>query len=494
MEGLVKLVSNLHQAEVVMLRQRYRSRGGSEHRKREQLFNLILEGKITTSQEGKSHFYKSGSSSAFSQLKNRLKQDIYTVLMMQDGTSRHASTERQALHDCRKAIVRAELVLDRGIFEEAIPILSKAAKVAVKYEFLSEHCTIADLLRDHAILTTSDSNLNNLGKNLRQSLTSMALLEQAKSDHLTLLMPELPAKDGTDRYAALGKKKLASMRKHYIDTGVSRLGWYYHLTAVHYHVNLRNFELAKEQVNYLAVLTKKHAALNCTSNQAGVQLDRGRIALYQAEHKLAREAAQEANSLFRRDISGRLAAIEICVLAEIASGEGTLAIASVQSAISLLKNLEGPAECMKWQLYLAAANFTAQQYDQCQSILKQTKFTNREKSTWSPGWAMLQVMTLVALKKLDWLDYRLDAIKKQMARHQKKDDLGRINKRDKIITSLILSLHRNDFDTNKLNKSCQRKFSLLESNQDEYFHDPFGWEVIRFDRWLKDYSTSAISS
>jgi hypothetical protein len=105
---------------------------------------------------------------------------------------------------------------------------------------------------------------------------------------------------------------------------------------------------------------------------------------------------------------------------------------------------------------------------------------NKDKSGWLLGLRMLELLIMVEIGDFEWFDFKLENFRKLLQR-QKEENV----QRSKVIFNVLKTLSKMDFDYFDTLEKEDKNIKLLEEAENELQWDPKGFEVIRFDDWIK---------
>jgi hypothetical protein len=132
----------------------------------------------------------------------------------------------------------------------------------------------------------------------------------------------------------------------------------------------------------------------------------------------------------------------------------------------------------KWLYYSANIEFMQGDYKSVLKTLKRHSFIKTDKSGWRLGFRILELMALVELEQYDNLPYRLDTFRKMLSSITEADVT-----RPRAVWVLMNRLVKESFDFKAVDKKQKEEIGLLRAGEGNYFWDPRGYEIIRFDEW-----------
>ncbi len=134
MERLHSIINSLKAGEIRLIRAFFRSQSAKGSLgKGEKLFTLILAKPNCTEKEALQNLFARKNRNAFKQIKKRLKMDILNLLLLQEAEMKFKSKYAQEVFNCRRYIIQGELLLGRGVYDEAIDVF--LVNIAIRRQF-----------------------------------------------------------------------------------------------------------------------------------------------------------------------------------------------------------------------------------------------------------------------------------------------------------------------------------------------------------------------
>jgi hypothetical protein len=489
MEGLTQLVKSLKPGEVQLVKHIYSLKNSPEKKKRDKLFNLIIIGKATSDESAIKLLYPDKSMSAFSQLKTRLRHDILNVLILQESTTKYKTPYAQATFDCRRALIQGEILLGRGIYSEAINILSKASKLAEKYELFAEKVLIDDLLRNHLVMKEGIKPFNECSESINRNISLLEKTLNAKCKHYEITVPSLFKANQEAKCTKNGKRILEEIKADYEETGAIKIGFYYYLAAMYYYSFVKNFEQALEYGTKLSALVQENKIVASASNIGGAQMELSNILINLGRYEQSSLHAETAMSKFKSGMINELYALEKLFFAHFRNGDLELAEKTLDKAFTHKRLKYSGLLNAKWTFLKAGLEFEKQNFETSFKLLRKNSALTKDKTGWLLGYCLLEVQNRIEKKKFDWVDYRYESFKKILQRYNKLNQENG-NRRAAIILKIIRTLMRTGYCFKAVIEREKTNLELLAEGKDAYYWNPTGYEIIRFEQWV--YSKAAL--
>jgi tetratricopeptide (TPR) repeat protein len=476
MESLLTIVNNLSAGELKLVRHFYKLKNFGECRKRVQLLELVINQKISDNKQAAEMLgYTASNTSSFKHLKARLKSDLLCMLLMQECSTKFTTPYAQAMFDCRRFLMQGEILMSRGVYDEALDLLGKASKIANKFELFAEGLQIEDLRRNHIASRGNMKDFEEACSSIEENYARLGKVMTAKRYHYEITTPSLHRVNSYAEYIRNGEADTNT------STGSSRVKLYNNLSSINYLSSIRDFETAQHHAVDLLYAVENDLVVKSKSNQAGVNMELANIYLNTGNFEKAISHASRAVELFKPGMINQLYAQLALFFAYFRNNDLKNAdkILKTASAHRLIKTQEDPLMISRLQLFRAAIAFKAGNYDECAFILRENADHVRDKDAWMPGYFILEMLMLLEKKSFELAFYRTEAFRKMLERNSAFKD----EKRIMAITKVLKLIVRVDGEFNKISPD-QKDLLLLSEGSGHFYWNPAGYEVIRFDEWL----------
>lgn len=484
MKNVLSLISSLKASEQKLVRAFYKDGHKSpESNLREQLFMLALAKPDCTDEEAQRYLYNRKKESAFSHLKQRLKNDILNVLLLQDGEMKFRSKYSQAVFNCRRAVIHGEMLLSRGVYEEAADVLLRAAEVAEKNELYAELVLIGDIYRTHLVMKEHGRDFGELSRRIDASILLLQKSVRAKFHHYELTVPGLYKNINGQPLNGSGKELLRNLQNDYEETNSQRIGFYYHISAIHYLASIGEYSESLAHSYQLLDLVKKAPAFQSDSFIAGANMEIANSLIQNEKYEEAETHALVALDLFRKGMLNELLALEKLFFCYIRTGRFAKASEIISRAFANTKISYNEFLNAKWWFFKAGLEFLTKDYARALTSLKNCDTLQRDKTGWMLGWSVLEVLCRFESGHFEWLETRMEALRKIMLRYMSSCGSNCDTRMDTVLR-VLRNLRRYDYDFIKVQEIEKQKMEMLASADGPFRWDPAGYELIHFNSWF----------
>ncbi len=480
MESLAAIVNNMSSGELKLIRHFYKLKNFGECRKRVQLLEMIIKDKITDNKEAAEILGYNSTASSFKHLKSRLKSDLLCMLLMQECSTKFSTPYAQATFDCRRFLMQGEILMSRGVYDEALDLLGRASKIATRFELFSEALQIEDLRRNHIASRGNMKDFEEACSSIEESFVRLGKVMTAKRYHYEITTPSLHRVNSYAEYIRQNNE-VNEPAPGYKLTQSSKVNLYNNLSSINYLSSIHDFENAQHHAVDLLHAVENDLVVKSRSNQAGVNMELANIYLNTAQYEKAITHASKAVELFKPGMINQLYAQLVLFFSYFRNSDIKNADKILKSSCNhkQIKNMENMQMSSRLQLLRATLAFKSGSYDECAFILRENAEYVRDKDAWMPGYFILETLMLLEKKSFELAQYRIDAFRKMLERNP----LFKDEKRIITITKVLKLIVKVDGDFNKISPEQKDLLELCEG-KGEFYWNPAGYEVIRFDEWL----------
>ncbi|MDQ3110660.1 MAG: hypothetical protein M3R17_12270 [Bacteroidota bacterium] len=475
MESLLTIVNNLSPGELKLVQHFYKLKNFGECRKRVQLLEIILKQKISDNNEAAKLLGYTANASSFKHLKTRLKSDILCMLLMQECSTKFNTPYAQAMFDCRRFLMQGEILMTRGVYGEALDLLGKASKIATRFELFSEGLQIEDLRRNHIASRGNMKDFEEACSAIEENYVRLGKVITAKRYHYEITTPSLHRVNSFAEYL----RNNAQAEQKPADS--SRVMLYNNLSSINYLSSIHDFETAQHHAVDLLHAVENDLVVKSRSNQAGVNMELANIYLNTGSYEKAIMHAGKAVELFKPGMINQLYAQLALFFSFFRNNDLKNADKTLNAADNhrLIRTQQDALMISRLQLLRAAMAFKKNDYDTCAFALRENAEYIRDKDAWMPGYFILDTMMLLEKRAYELASYRIEAFRKMLERNTIYKDENRIM----AITKVFKLIIRVDGDFNKISPA-QKDLLLLSEGKGNFYWNPAGYEVIRFDEWI----------
>ncbi|HEU4717106.1 MAG TPA: hypothetical protein VFU15_04705, partial [Bacteroidia bacterium] len=262
----------------------------------------------------------------------------------------------------------------------------------------------------------------------------------------------------------------------------SRIRFFRNLAAINYHSAAHDFEKAEKFAGQLLSSVEKDRIVLSRSNRAGANMELANVYLNMGKYDRAVEYATKAAGLFKTGMINQLNAYILLFFSYFRNKQFSEAedVLRMSQNHRLVKHRINPMMHSRVHLLRAAFTFFQGDVEQSSRILNRNTEPDRDKDGWMPGFYMLDLLILMEKKAVELASYRLEAFRKMIRRYQ----VCQREMRLPVITSILKDIVKNDFDFRNVLPAHEPEIKKLSEAREQYYWNPAGYEVIRFDEWL----------
>lgn len=451
----------------------------AEDHQRYKLFRLIDVDGTLPEDKAKSELGIS-SSSAFSHLKKRLREDILSVLLIKESSKRIAQANRAAQFECIKKLAQAYVLIFRGAKKEGAEILESARELAIKFELSAEMVSINHLKREALYTFTDPKQLSEVNESLRGDLQRWGDILRSEELSFLITLPQLKEALVLEKGEGFEESMISELQMLYERSGAARVGFWYYMAEVEKCIADGDFDRAiSSGVDFLA-LVEESPAVRSKNNIAGVNQSLGFAYLNLRSYNLAIQHFKQSEKNFPAAGFNRLQCLLFLAQSELASAEYQAVLGTIQVALSHPRIKAREPLVPRWLFIKASTEFLIGNFDAAFKTVNQDGYLLRQQDEWNIQFRLLEMMLLVEMRDEEWLEFKLDATRKFLTRYKKLDTL-----RVRAAVDILGNLLRRDLDVEELSDKNLQALSNSVSEVEGYEWNPSGMELVRFDLWLK---------
>lgn len=483
MKNLLPIVNSLDGKEKRLIRKFLSIQTNGMEQKKLQLFDIILDKKVGDDKEACHILYNSEPNSAFSHVKRRLKKDLLNFILLQDAKRKDSPKRVQAEVDCRRMTLQGQLLLQRGIYDEGEKLLNAALDLAETYEMFSEVLSIRNYLRTIFGFRKGLEVFEKYSENMDYALEELGKWLKIRKYYNQIALPNEFQTNKMMGVKDVGEKILADLEKFEGKESSERFTFWYYVSKMHYYNINKNFEKAREFSKEPLKLAQKGSIMSSKTNYAGILKDIIFIHINLGDNEQAVEYSREAVKTFRKGTMNELRAMDYLLFAHLRNEDYDAATKVVEDALKHKQiNTGNKLIKARWLFFRANLEYLQGDLNAAAKSLSTNDHITSDKSGWNLGYKLLQMMIHIDENDLFLVDYQIKNFNRLLSpKKTETENIGRARVISKVIRLFIK--HRGDFkETFEVAKD---EIAVLSEGKDELFWDPMGYEVIRFDEWLK---------
>lgn len=397
----------------------------------------------------------------------------------QHGPVMPLATHADPTFEFRKVILMAETLLRKGPRKEGEEIIKRLIALSHELELFDERVQL------YALVDLYHIKLQGIEANRKYR---QEIFEITRRYHESVGAAAIFTGGAYMQLDSFSLKKhtetLNLLKNNYEATGYVRIGYYYHYSSLCFNAGMDNYKAAIFHGEQLLQLIHKNQRIfggtgleTVTRKMAGCYLCSGNI-------KVATEKAYESIKLAVNHSQGQAEGMEMLFYTLLRRREfrtmGEITVRARRNQFVKQSRFYNG----KWRMLQAALYFRSGDYKEALKLLKDCCGLPREYSEWVLYAQLLEVMCRAEMGQHEWFPYRAEALRKSIYRYESKFKNKR-NGRIGLIYRLLKELSRNGQDYNLLLESELDAMDLLSCSEGNYFWNPIGPEIIRFEEWVQ---------
>ncbi len=428
----------------------------STRSKKYQLLKVFVEKPGLKDSELSRLIYGKNDSGAFSQLKKRVKEELEELIILLNTDS--FSESIKARIRCGELLLQAQILLARGLHQEGAKLLEKSLKHAIASDF-------PDLIL--SIFETSQR----FGVNQVISRQDLPDLELVIKSHLQILVNQ----QGPKKEELVKNKKNTCLGQIINQLNSDRKTW--GLVA-----NIRQSLANQDLEETKTLIEESEEIISERPDDREVYeeffLAKQQFLLQTGNYK---EVIQNCKVFSSSLIQSKKNSVELAQYHWYA----LFHLGHLDEAMQVLKKSLmrwKPEYSGKWKYLEAFLLFRQKSFKNALRLIHECQLDLKNLPNYYLGSKMLELMILFDQQDTDWLNYKVENLRKLLSRWK-----GRISVRIDSGFQLIHGL-QNQLPF-KYKKDIEKNIHLqnLQSGQGHYSWNPLDFELVRYDRWLVEH-------
>lgn len=476
MKDLQAVIKTLSKKEVKFISDYYKN---NDKQLRLVLFKGILSGKLDTDNKATIKIYK-GKNSAYSHLKKRLKKDLLNLLLFFEEDTKNSSAVIKAEIEVDRLLIQARLLQRRRATNYAIKLLKEAFDLCIKYELVKQkviitywYGVISGFLNGLSVFEEINKNLIEDSKLLTNYL--IVVKERNKIGFFS------KSKSNIDKSTFYKNSYLIS-KEVFNKTTSKNIAYHYYSTAIRYYEHIKDYQTIYDLSVKLNSLILNNIELNNVVYLVNSYLFLFNATLNLKQYEKSTQYALRSYNLISnsklKNSQNNLIVLGYIFLSNLRENDPSNLLKYLKNGFSHPKIDSSIKSKEKWCFYESAYYFKIQEFDKSLDSLYKINSLLNDKSDWIFTFKLLEIMCYIELEEFDMVHFRIDTFRKLLS----KTEHGKI--RIKTIYKILKNLLKNGFQFSKVAKIQKENLSLLKNGEGDYYWDPIGFELMRFDDWF----------
>jgi hypothetical protein len=480
---LNNLIGSLNRKEISLVRLILKQRSNSENALRLKLFELVLKGGKLNDSETQINIYGKKNVSAFAHLKKRLQNDVLNALLFQETSKKFRSRMFTVSVEVKKMMAFAEILYRRGLTEEGDSIIDEALKLCKEFELIGESYILMDFQRITQGITKGEKGIDISNEKISSQVDFIK--SNAESVNIYYNFIARNSNKSIKDFKQIEKEShlIEKLETNYRNFAYSKNGFWFYRASLFYYTKLNDFNNALKSGNLLLELIENSPALYSPVTIAGTLKELSEIAISGKEYIIGGGYVDRALALFKPTLNNYLLTLENDFLINFYLLKFPQALEVIQKAKSHPRFKARKITFTRWNYFEACLEFAQGNFKRSNELIQaDAKSLLADKGELQLGYRLLYILLLVETEKEELAFYELDSFRKSF-KQIKEYKLDRI----KIIQKVLTSLERDFWNFKTIIKKEGAKLQMLE-NDPSCSWQPFGFELINFEAWLKQKS------
>lgn len=418
--------------------------------KKLQLLKLYVQEPGLSDSDYSKKIYNKENIPAYHQLKKRVKEECEGLLIM---LKPNCLEKEHKIHiECTELLLKSQLVLARGLRNEGVKLLERGLRMAIKYRF-------------HDLVLTVYSTVRRFDLGEITHHRDLPDLQLAVKNHLQLLMDKY-----LSRHSDTQPDENTLLKSMIQQVQCSRTSWD-HLEKINQAIAQKNYELASSLIKR----AENSTLMLYQEVDAKVQIAKAKLTIYL--NKRAFDLLLNLSELLIKQIPHQHNKIQVYEhqwLALFHLGRLDEAAQLIKKQLPRVSSESFP----KWIYYELYLLFCQHSYREILRKIHEHQHLLKSYAPFYLGSKMLELMILMEQNEHDWLEYKMENMRKLLSR-KKQSVCPRIRAAFQVFWKMQKSnsAHSIQLDPNYVN---------LAKGEDCYSWRPGDFELIRYEQWIAD--------
>lgn len=478
MDKITEIVKGLKPHDINLITKIYGAKVLKDGNKRLKLLNLVLNQQVYSDEEASLILYNKKPHPAFVKLKQRLRDDIFNFILMQDADKLYEAPKARHTFDCRRKILTGEFLMGRGLMDIGIKRIKKALKIAEKYELFWESLQIRIILRNKVGHSQNYKSYDKYSQDIQSDMEKFQAYIKAEELYIKILLPNIWSFKMDSDYKDYGKKLLEEFESLNLETETTQ--FLFCIGAYYYYFKIQDFYNCLEINQKLEKLVQKGRIYYNRPFRAKCLNSYAEIYIHLKQLDMAIPYARESLGLLNPKKNNWHNAALTCFYACFYGGELEEAESLYQKSANSKIIQKNSLRAGYWNYFKAILEFKKGDLQESRKFLHSMgKLPNTDPAGWLLGYKLLELMIFILEEEYELMAVYLRNLNQILNRHKLETD-GRIVK----IIKIIRIHNKSPFDKIRTLKKITPDMKLLQDDKGPYKWNPMGYELIRFDEWF----------
>lgn len=462
----------------------FNTRGAGNKTLYHQLFDLlcreIKSKELFTEAQLEELIYAKTSGTGFPRLVLRLRDKIQESLTLSINTDRPEaySEKSKALYAIRKDLSIAQIIIARGLEEQAGILLDECIKTGVRYEHFEECATALRIRMQLTAINSNPKRADELSSKYDLVVRSMLAVKKAERYYMQLIS-NVEYKL-SDESMELLQVQINELQRELNTTRSANVAYYQTYLEIHYCQQLRLYKKASEILQRQVELVEEHPALFNPSRLSLSLLNQAWNELYLHHFAQALRYTKKAAALIPYDNFNYSQILLANFYACFYSSEYEKSLSLLNELDAKDGGLSGEYRAGKRAYLRASVLFMLKRYKEVNQVLAESNPIDKDKEGWNLLIRILSIMNDIEANQIENAFRAVEALRKQIDKFKK----GNINSvRMTNIYEVLRGLSNSRFEFAEARKKKQEEFTAL-TKQPASLWSIFSCELVVFEQWF----------
>jgi hypothetical protein len=463
----------------------FHTRGSNNQTLLHKLFEVICleikNNQILSDENLELTIYSKSAGVAFHRLIFRLIDKIHEGLILSVNIDRTGaySDKSKVQYKIRKDISVAQILISRGLEEQAANILDECTKQALKYEHFEDSLSAIRIRMQIVAINSKPQLAEELSSKYDMAIRSAMAVKKAER-YYSKLISEVEYKLMSSEDLELISVRINDLQKELSLTGSANVAYYQTILETHYFQQIKIYDKASETLLRQIEIVEQHPALYNPSRLSLSLLNFAWNELYLHRFESCNNYLEKASQIIKKQGFNHSQILLASFYAHFFSGKYEKAFSIIVELDKKDTGVNAEFRIGKRTYLKACTLFMLKQYKQVSQLLLPSNSAEKDKEGWNLLFRILIIQNDIEMEQIEPAFQAIEALRKQIDKYKKANvKIERIN----CIYDMLRGLANSRFEFNDAFKKKQDVFNKLNKLPASQW-TMFNCELVIFEQWF----------
>lgn len=466
----------------------FNTRGEKEQNKGVIFLSLLLDeikrNRVYEEEELEKLIYGRVGGAAFPRMLLRFREKLFESLLLSPNIDREGAYSERAkvMYEIRREVSLAQVVLSRGMQDQALEMFNGVIQKALKYE-LFEECLLAVRNRIEIGAFYGGVKSQQQDKELYDKTVRALTGVKTAVEYYSLLLAETEfnATPGQPFFSQRLNRQINELYDVLKDTSSAYVAFYLNYIEAH-HLQLQHrYKAASKVLKEQADIIVEYPAIKSNTRLAGALINYAWNEIYCYNFASALAEIEKAEALLPAGNSNLFQCYETRFYSYFYTGAYEKALQCLTLQQEEEEGLASPFSTGKRNYMSAAIAFATGRNEKVHEILRDLNPIENDNEGWNIGMRVLHIMNDIELEKTENAVSRIENLRKHIEKLKKKAD---VSERERLKYEVLRELVNTRFDFTATYNRRRDEIEQLRSRDPQTSWHILTPELVPFEQWF----------